>query len=171
MSEIYDCWLELPETPAFKENIDAAMAMAALDGATSVTVKAGVELGKFEYKPAVGTESSSGIHLLHIRLRKRFTEAELIAYLKEPMSGPTPHLAIMSIISRDKIIPVIVDGETVGYEREVLKTFDKAAMLKYMPDIVTYNQDGSEASRRRPDMLTKIYLAGYVQTDGFVLEV
>ena len=174
--KIYEYWITLPVTPAFQENIDAAIAMIAIDGGASPTVKAGSELGKFNYNPAIGTKADSGRHLLHMQLRERYTEAELITYFESAMTEPKPPISVEFIESTFPIIPVVVgqdvDGnDIIEMQRETIKAFDKSAMLKYMPVIVTYNEDGSEASRRPANMTDDIFMSGYANSDNYMVEL
>ena len=173
--KIFEYWITLPVTPSFQDNIDAAIAMIAIDGGASPTVKAGSELGRFDYSPAIGTKADSGRHLLHMQLRKRYTETELIAYFESAMTGPKPPIIVEFIESTFKIIPFVTQDEAgldvVSMKRETIKAFDKSAMLKYMPDIVTYNPDGSEASRTIANMATKVSLSGYANSDNYVVEL
>ena len=174
--KIYEYWITLPVTPAFQDNIDAAIAMIAMDGGASPTVKAGIELGRFDYIPAIGTKADSGKHLLHMQLRERYTETELIAYFESAMTGAKPPITVEFIESTFPIIPVVIgqddDGnDIIEMQRETIKTFDKSAMLKYIPDIVTNNPDGSEASRRPVNMTDDIFMSGYANSDNYVVEL
>ena len=154
---MYDYWIQLPNTPAFEENIQAMTDLIAEDG-ESPTIQER-ETGN-EKGAAIGTKQATGKELLHFRLSARYDETELIDYLESVMSNPIPPITVEAIRSAYKIIPILEDEEVVGHEYETIVPPNKAHFLPYMNDI-----DGTP-----PNASDDLFLSGYLGSDPIALQ-
>lgn len=162
MTNYYDIWLKLPETPAFTGNISAMIDKIIADGGTSPTVKS-VSDGN-SHSQSIGTKPNAGNILLHFRLPQRLTETELLAYLEEPMVAPLPPLTVM-IIQSAKKTEYIDDGNTIGhYEYETLVQANKATFLPFMSDV----PDGN-GGMEPPTASSDLFLSSYAGAENIEL--
>ena len=162
----YDYWITLPETPAFEDNINAAIAMVSIDGGTSPTIKR--TLTGFKHSPANGTKANAGRNLLHFRLSVRKDETEIIAYLESAMTGTKPPLTVEMIQSVDLILPFDTgvpdpdgDGNVINMLSEIIVAPNKAKFLPFMNDIIDGYDGNDEPIFRSPTMSDTFNLSKY----------
>ena len=157
-SQVFDYWIVMPK------------ATRASDLPVAVRKKIKELNSRWPAFRAVNTIDDTDWKVLYIRMMKRHTRAQMTALFTEFGLNWT----VLAIRSAYKINPVVTgqdeDGnDIIEMQYETVFAMDKAKILKHSPDIVTYDQDGNETSRRRPGAGDSIYLSVYAGTEPLSL--
>lgn len=142
----------MPETPAFKDNIDIMMQQIADAGGTAPTLRTGADTDGNplppDYRQQVGTVQDAGKQMFTFRLAQRYEDAELITWLQSGMSGPQPPIKVLGSWSAARIIEGGTPEEpTLDYE--VIHTMVRSAVMRYFR-IQDYDEDGEPVGNPHP---------------------